>query len=124
MGYVKVKTKVRNIHKPELEAEMEFLVDTGAIYTIVKRKNLESLGVKVRGKRRFKTADGRVIEREIGAVEIEIDGQNTYSVVIFGDESDAEVLGVTTLEELGLQVDPTSGELKPLELLLLAYALM
>ena len=119
MAYVKVKTKVRNIHKPELKAEMEFLVDTGAIYTIVKRKSLESLGVQVRGKRRFKTADGHVIEREVGAVEVEVAGQNTYSVVIFGDESDAEVLGVTTLEELGLQVDPISGELEPLELLLL-----
>ncbi len=32
-----------------------------------------------------------------------------------------EVLGVTTLEELGLQVDPVSGELKPMELLLLFF---
>jgi clan AA aspartic protease len=119
MDYVKAKTKVRNIHKPELEAEIEFLVDAGSIYTIVKRRILENLEIKVRGKRRFKTADGRIIEREIGAAEIEIDGQSTYSVVIFGDDPDAEVLGVTTLEELGLQVDPTTGELKPLELLLL-----
>jgi hypothetical protein len=29
------------------------------------------------------------------------------------------VLGVTALEEVGLQVDPTTGELKPMELLLL-----
>jgi hypothetical protein len=36
----------------------------------------------------------------------------------------AEVLGVTTLEELGLQVDPVSGELKPLELLLLSLMLV
>jgi len=119
MGYVKVKAKIRNIHKPELESEMELLVDTGSIYTILKRGRLETLDIKVRGKRRFKTADGRVIEREIGAAEIEIDGQSTYSIVVFGEDLDAEVLGVTTLEELGLQVDPTTGELKPLELLLL-----
>lgn len=119
MGYMRAKTKVCNIHKPELEAEIEFLVDAGSIYTIVKHRSLESLEIKPRGRRRFKTVDGRVIEREIGAAEIEIDGQSTYSVVIFGDDSDSEVLGVTTLEELGLQVDPTTGELKPLELLLL-----
>jgi len=119
MGYVKVKVKIRNIHKPELEAEMELLADTGAIYTIVKRERLQRLDVKPRGKRRFKTADGRVIEREVGAAEIEIKGQSAYSVVILGEESDTEVLGVTSLEELGLQVDPTTGELKPLELLLL-----
>ncbi|MEM2213258.1 MAG: hypothetical protein QXK12_08380 [Candidatus Nezhaarchaeales archaeon] len=30
-----------------------------------------------------------------------------------------EVLGLTALEGLGLQVDPVTGELKPVELLLL-----
>lgn len=67
MGYVKVKVKIRNIHKPELEAEMELLADSGSIYTILRRKLLEELDIKPRGKRRFKTADGRVIEREVGA---------------------------------------------------------
>lgn len=37
---------------------------------------------------------------------------------------DAEVLGVTTLEEFGLQVDLVTGELKPLELLLLSLMLV
>jgi len=119
MGYVKVKVKIRNIHKPELEAERELLADTGSIYTMVKREFLEKLQIKPRGKRKFKTADGRLVERDVGAAEIEINGQSTYSTVIFGENSDAEVLGVTTLEELGLQVDPVTGELKPLELLLL-----
>lgn len=48
-------------------------------------------------------------------------GRSAYSVVVFGGGLDAEVLGVTSLEELGLQVDPTTGELKPLELLLLPF---
>ena len=38
---------------------------------------------------------------------------------VFGDEDDTPVLGVTALETLGYQVDPTTGELKPTELLLL-----
>jgi clan AA aspartic protease len=121
MGCVKVKVEIRNIHKPELEDEMELLADTGAIYTIVNREKLHKLEIKPRGKRRFKTADGRVIEREVGAAEIEVKGQSVYSVVILGEESDTEVLGVTSLEELGLQVDSTTGELKPLELLLLPF---
>ncbi len=114
-----MKVKVRNIHKPELEVEADLLVDTGAIYTILWRESLEKLGVEPRDKRRFKTADGRVIERDDGAIEVEIKGHSTYSIVVFGEGLNAEVLGVTTLEELGLQVDPTTGELKPLELLLL-----
>jgi predicted aspartyl protease len=119
MGYIKVKVKIRNIHNPELEAERELLADIGSIYTMIKRNFLEELQIKPRGKRKFKTADGRLVEREVGAAEIEINGQSTYSIIIFGENSDAEVLGITTLEELGLQVDPVTGELKPLELLLL-----
>ncbi len=41
---------------------------------------------------------------------------NTHTLVVFGDEY---LLGVVTLEELGLQVDPITGELKPLELFLM-----
>jgi clan AA aspartic protease len=119
MGYVKVA--VRNIHKPKLEAEVDLLVDTGAIYTVLRRERLVGLGVEPRDKRRFKAADGRVIERDVGAVEVEIKGHGAYSIVVFGEGSDVEVLGVTTLEELGLQVDPVTGELKPLELLLLSF---
>ncbi|MFB3888053.1 MAG: retroviral-like aspartic protease family protein [Candidatus Bathyarchaeia archaeon] len=118
---MKVKVQVRNIHKPDLKSEVDLLVDTGAIYTILKRERLTGLSVEPRDKRQFKTADGRVIEREVGGVEVEIKGHSAYSIVIFGEASDAEVLGVTTLEELGLQVDPVSGELKPLELLLLRF---
>jgi len=120
MGYVKVKVKVRNIQKPKKEAELELLADTGTIYTIIQRKQLQNLDIKPRGKRRFKTADGRIIEREVGLAEVEIQGQSTYSVIVFGEPEDTQVLGVTTLEELGLQVDPVTGELKPLELLLLS----
>jgi len=116
MGYVKVE--FRNIHRPELEAEAELLADTGAIYTVLRGERLRNLDIRPRG-RRFKTADGRLIEREVGMVEVEVNGQSTYSTVVFGEGSDVEVLGLTTLEELGLQVDPVTGELKPVELLLL-----
>ena len=114
-----MKVRVRNIHKPELEAEVDLLMDAGAIYTILRREKLAGLGIEARDERRFETVDGRVVERDVGAVEVEIEGHSTFSVVVFGEGSDAEVLGVTTLEEIGLQVDPVSGELKPLELLLL-----
>lgn len=44
-----------------------------------------------------------------------------YITVVFGEENDTQVLGVTALEELGMQIDPITGELKPMELLLLEY---
>lgn len=119
MGYVKVKVKVRNIHTPKLETELELLADTGAIYTIIPRKQLEKLDIKPIGKRRFKTADGRIIQREVTIAQIEIQKEIAHSTIVYGEPKDAQVLGVTTLEELALQIDPITGELKPLELLLL-----
>jgi clan AA aspartic protease len=98
--------------------EVTLLADTGAIYTVLPRSLLEELGVKPIGKRRFRLADGRVVEREIGLIGIEIGGQAVHTITVFGDEG-IYLLGVVTLKELGLQVDPVSGELKPLELLLM-----
>ena len=99
---------------------MEFIADK-AIYTIVKKKTLEELEIKPIGKRKFKLANGEIIERHVGICRIDIKDLFTHSIVVFGDEKDIEVLGVTTLEELGLQIDPVTGELKPMELLLLSY---
>jgi hypothetical protein len=39
--------------------------------------------------------------------------------VVFGDKGDFPLLGVTTLEALGLLFDPVHQELKPLPLMML-----
>ena len=117
MGYVKVK--VRNPHVRTREAEVEVLADTGAIYSIIPSTILQCVGIERRSMRKMRLADGRVIERHLGIAEIEVRGETAHSNVIFGEDEDASVLGVTALEELGLQVDPLTGELKPMELLLL-----
>jgi len=122
MGSVKVKATVRNIYKPKLQTELKLIADIGAIYTIINRKHIESLQIKSTGKRQFKIADGKVITREVGLAQIEINKEITHSTIVFGEPEDAQVLGVTTLEELGLQVDPVAGQLKPLELLLLLFS--
>ncbi len=119
MGFVKVNAKIWNPEKPERSVEIQLTADTGAIYTIIPRKTLEGLELKPTGKRRFKLADGRVIEREVSIGGIKVKDEIAYTNMVFGEEGDEPVLGVTALEELALQVDPVSGELKPMELLLL-----
>lgn len=119
MGYVKVKALLRNPYLPERSKDVELLADTGGIYTVVLSQELEELKIKPKGKRKFKLADGSIIERDTGIVEIELNGDIAHSTVVFGEKNDSQILGLTTLEELGLQVDPISGQLKPLELLLL-----
>jgi len=119
MGFVKVRVKIGNPEKPSVSKEVELIADTEAIYTVVSKKILEELGIRKRGKRKFKLANGKIIEREVGIIKIEVRETVAYTTVFFGEENDTQVLGVTALEELGMQIDPITGELKPMELLLL-----
>ena len=116
LGYV--RAGVWNIDCPEDVREVELLADTGAIYTVLPASFLRELGVEPIGRRRFRLANNEVIEREVGIVGIEVQGIRAHTIVVFGDE-DVYLLGVVTLEELGLEVDSISGELRPLELLLM-----
>ncbi|MEM1538703.1 MAG: retroviral-like aspartic protease family protein [Candidatus Nezhaarchaeales archaeon] len=118
MGFIRVKAKVWNVESPENIREVTLLADTGAIYTVLPESLLKSLGVKSIGRRRFRLANNQVLEKEVGIIGIEINNIKTYSITVFGDEN-VYLLGVVTLEELGLEVDPIKGELKPLELLLM-----
>ncbi|MET1159625.1 MAG: retroviral-like aspartic protease family protein [Thermoprotei archaeon] len=117
MGNVRVKARIWSIENPGNKVEVELLADTGAIYTVLPSSLLKKLGVKPIGKRRFRLADNRVVERDIGIIGIEINNMMTHTIAVFGEEN-IYLLGVVTLEELGLQIDPVKGELKPLELLL------
>jgi clan AA aspartic protease len=119
MGNVKVKAEIANPTAREEKVGVDCLVDTGAIYTMIPRPVLEKLKTAVTGRRRFKLANGRVEEFPLGEAYVEVQGIGATSLVVFGSEDSQPLLGVTTLELLGLQVNPVSGELKPLDLYLL-----
>jgi len=119
MGYVKVAAKIYNPADRSKPIHLELLADTGAIYTAIPRSLLEKINVKPTSKRRFKLANGRVERYPTGEAYVEVAGEGATSIIGFLPEGSTPLLGVTTLELLGLQVDPTTGELKPLELLLL-----
>jgi len=119
MGFTRVKVEICNPKMVEKCKEIELLADTGAMYSIVKTETLQELEIKPLGRRKFSLANGEKIEREIGGALYRIGEYEGYASVIFGVEDDRELLGVTALEEMGLQVDPVTKQLKPVELLLL-----
>lgn len=121
MGFTKVKVEICNPKMPEKWKEVGLLADTGAMYSVVQSETLRELEIEPIGKRKFTLANGEKIEREIGGALYRIGEYEGYASVIFGLESDKELLGVTALEEMGLQVDPITKELKPVELLLLNF---
>jgi clan AA aspartic protease len=92
--------------------EVELVVDRGSVFTWISRSVLEELGVRPRRVRRFRTVDGRVVARGVGVATIVYEGCEGDVEVVFAEKGDAEVLGVTALETLGLEVDPVTGKLK------------
>jgi len=100
--------------------EVRILVDTGALYTVLPKDSLLRIGVGPTRRRAFALADGRKIERQTGEAVIECLDEKATSVIVFGEEKDMPVMGVQTLEGLGLEVDPNSRQLRPGTLYLLS----
>jgi predicted aspartyl protease len=59
-----------------------------------------------------------MIERTIGKGTIERAGRKAPTVLVFAEDEDSQVLGLHTLEGLGLELDPTAKQLKEVEAIL------
>ena len=116
---LRVRGMIANPSDHSLRAELEFIVDTGAIYTVISKSVAERLRLKETGRRRFKIANGDVVEYPVSEAYIIINEEGVTSVVAIADEKTPLLLGVTTLELLGLKVDQITGKLTPLELMIL-----
>ena len=118
LGHTVAKVRLYNPHDLSRCLDLELLVDTGSTYTWIKRGRLERLGIRPMGRRRFRTIEGRVVEREIGEAIVECLGERATCIIVFAEEDDVEVLGVTALENLALEVDPVTKQLKKAEAVL------
>lgn len=97
---------------------LEALVDTGAGYTVVPQSILESLGCQPVRTQRVVLADGRAEEWLVSQVDVECEGRRATTPVLMGPPAGPVLLGATTLEELGLGIDPLNRRLIPVDLYL------
>ena len=118
LGHTVAKVRLYNPHDLSRCLDLELLVDTGSTYTWIKRGMLERLGIRPMGRRRFRTIENRIIEREIGEAVIECLGRRATTIVVFAEKRDNEVLGLHALEGLGLEVDPVTKQLREVEAIL------
>ncbi|HKG69650.1 MAG TPA: aspartyl protease family protein [Segetibacter sp.] len=118
MGVTNVILTVREHRKSEKSAEVEFLVDSGAVYSLVPGKILDELGIEPYKEMSFSLADGTIIRRKISSAYYEFGGEGGPAPVIYGEEGDTALLGVTTLESIGLVLNPFTRTLHPMRLLL------
>lgn len=121
MGLTHVQMGIANPARPSKFIRQRFLVDSGAIYSVVQKSVLAKLGIKPHSKQQFTLANGDTIERELGDALFEYRGRRGASPVIFGKPGDSNLLGMVTLEALGLMLDPLRRELRPLPMILASF---
>lgn len=118
MGLTVLKVEVGNPANPEVTEEVELLVDSGAIYSVVPTPILEKLGIKPLAEQEFRLANGSKVVRKKGIALFRYEERIGGADVVFGEEGDSTLLGAFTLEALGLVLDPLKRELRPLPMLL------
>jgi len=116
--HVYTDAEIVNPEKPTLRVKTKALIDTGATYTVISERISKELGLKMRGKKVVKTAKGPAT-LSVSYAEILIGKRSGVSTVLVSNELDQPLIGVVTLEIVGLTVDPTTGQLKEVEALLL-----
>jgi clan AA aspartic protease len=118
VGLTVLEVEVGNPSNPEVTEKLEFLIDSGAIYSVVSAQVLETLGIKPLSEHEFRLADGTKIVRKKGIALFKYGDKIGGADVIFGEEGDSVLLGAFTLEALGLALDPLKRELRPLPMIL------
>ena len=97
---------------------VRFLVDSGASYTLLPEKVWKALKLKPKRSMSFTLADGTQVEREISECHIALPVGEGHTPVILGQEGDEPLLGVVTLENLGLVLNPFNRTLQPMRMML------
>ena len=122
MGLTVLEIEVANPAKPKVTENIEFLIDSGAIYSVVPTPILKRLGIKPMATQEFRLADGSKTFRGKGAAVFKYGPCIGGADVIFGEPGDSLLLGTLTLASLGLFLHPLRRELQPLPMILAGFA--
>ena len=118
MGITVAILRVREHRKSEKFADVEFLVDSGAVYSLVPGEILDSLEIEPYKEMSFSLADGTSIKRKISSAYFEYEGEGGPAPVVYGEAGDTPLLGATTLESIGLVLNPFTRTLHPMRMLM------
>jgi predicted aspartyl protease len=95
--------------------EVDALVDTGATFSFVPRETLLGLGVEPRREVDLRLADGTTHRQQVGHMQVELDGLEGPTYVVFGENGSPPAIGAITLEGFLLGIDPVGRTLVPVE---------
>ena len=112
MGIFSVTVRIGDLSGTRFE-EVEALADTGATTTVIPRRILSGLGISPTRQETFEYASGQQARLDMAQATAQMEGRETVTWVIFGDEGMSPLLGAYTLEGLFLAVDPYNQRLVP-----------
>jgi clan AA aspartic protease len=101
---------------------LRFLVDSGAIYTLLPKSVWQALGLRPKRTMTFTLADGTEVRRGISECHLSMPQGEGHTPVILGEEGDEPLLGAVTLEIMGLVLNPFSRTLQPMKMMLAAIS--
>lgn len=116
MGIVFIDAEVRG-GRGKRQA-VRFLVDSGASYSVLPLKVWRAIGLKPKRTMTFTLADGTQLRRKVSECLLRFDGQEGHTPVVLGEARDEALLGVVTLENLGLVLNPFDRTLQPMRAML------
>ncbi len=119
MGITFTRARISNPRQPRRRVvELEFLIDTGAIFSVVPGSIARKLALAKLEREEFTLADGTRHAYDVGEAFFELDDRRGTSKVVFGPANVTPLLGALTLESLGLMVNPITREVSPMRLFL------
>jgi len=114
MGLFRTTVEVAHLAVPaERRILSSVMVDTGSEYNWIPQSLLEELSIRPQRIDRFQTADGRILEREVGFARLYAAGRSAPSIVVFAQPGDLILLGAHGLEGLNVRVDLLQKALVP-----------
>ena len=122
VGMTYIDGKVSRLDGRSRPIDVRFVVDSGAVYSVLPEEMWKRLGLRGRRTGYFRLADGTEITRPVAECTFEIADISSTSPVVLGGPHDAPLLGMVTLETLGLMLNPLTRELLPMKLVLAALA--
>lgn len=94
--------------------KVRFLVDSGAMYSLIPRASWEKLGLSADRVFKFELADGQIVERPMSECLISVLDHKGHTPVVLGEVDDEPLLGSVTLEQFGFVLDPFKRTLLPI----------
>ena len=100
------------------QATVRFLVDSGATYSLLPYEDWQEIGLSPKRSVTFTLADGTTVERHVSECHLSLSLGEGHTPVILGEPGDQALLGVVTLEIIGLVLNPFDRTLRPMRMLL------